>query len=232
MPTASCAGVQISVGLPATAGGAVTTAFTSGAVLSTTAGVVIVSTLPALSVTTAEMVTAPSGGCPLPVAVFHARANPPAATVTAAPMLCAPPVVPVQRHCTLRMPEVPSTASVVSATAAPVTAVPAAGVTTVPRGRVLSTTTVVVAVAVCPALSVTTLQMSYVPSAIVVVSRVAAIAPAAQLPTAPTCRTLERTPDPVSALVPLMVTTPRRKFGAPSGVAATVPVGANVSTVT
>ena len=128
MPTASCAGVQISVGLPATAGGAVTTAFTSGAVLSTTAGVVIVSTLPALSVTTAEMVTAPSGGCPLPVAVFHARAKPPAATVTAAPMLCAPPVVPVQRHCTLRMPEVPSTASVVSATAAPVTAVPAAGV--------------------------------------------------------------------------------------------------------
>src|SRR6185312_12325000 len=100
MPTASWAGVQIKVGLPATAGGAVRTALTSGAVLSTTAGVVIVSTLPAMSVTRAEIVTAPSGGRWLTatVEVFQTRAQPPVAAVTAAPMLCRPPVVPCQRH--------------------------------------------------------------------------------------------------------------------------------------
>src|SRR5712671_1162333 len=106
MPTASCAGVQLSVGLPATAGGAVTTDLTSGAVLSTTAGVVTVTALPALSVMTAETVTAPSGGCPLPVDVFQLRWKPLSGSVMAAPILCAPPVVPVQRHCTLRMPAV------------------------------------------------------------------------------------------------------------------------------
>src|SRR6476646_4400108 len=113
MPTASCAGVQLSVGLPATAGGAVMTDLTSGAVLSTTAGVVTVTALPALSVMTAETDTAPSGGCPLPVDVFQVRTKPPSGFVTAAPMLCTPPIAPAQRHCTLRTPARLSAASVV-----------------------------------------------------------------------------------------------------------------------
>src|SRR3954465_4252767 len=106
MPTASWAGVQIKGGLPATAGGAGRTALTSGAVLSTTAGVVIVSTLPAMSVTRAEIVTAPSGGrwAPATVDVFQTRAQPPVATATGAPMLCCAPAPTAQRHCTLRMP--------------------------------------------------------------------------------------------------------------------------------
>src|SRR4051812_49806404 len=119
MPTASCAAVQLSVGLPATAGGAVTTGLTSGAVLSTTAGVDMVSALPVLSVTIAEMVTGPSGGRALtpPAVVFQTRVQ--GAAPTGAAMLCRTAFAPAQRHWTLRMPAVASAASVASATVVP-----------------------------------------------------------------------------------------------------------------
>src|SRR4029077_19305346 len=72
MPTASCAGVQLSVGLPATAGGAVTTALTSGGLLSTVTWVAAeFSTFPALSVTTTRRKRGPSGGWLFPDAVFQ-----------------------------------------------------------------------------------------------------------------------------------------------------------------
>ena len=101
----------------------------------------------------------PSGGrLAPPFVVFQTR--PHGAARTAAPMLCRTAFAPAQRHWTFRMPAVASAALVESATVVPPTTVPAAGVTTAPSGGVLSTTTVAVAVAVCNALSVATLQTS------------------------------------------------------------------------
>ena len=72
MPFVSCAAVQLMVGLPATAGGAVSTGATSGGVLSTVTGTpAVVVTLPALSVITIWTKSAPS---PTAAAVVsHAR---------------------------------------------------------------------------------------------------------------------------------------------------------------
>src|SRR4051812_916185 len=60
MPFASCAAVQLSVGLPATAGGAVRTGGTSGTVLSTMTLTGTSVWFPAMSVMTARTQSAPS----------------------------------------------------------------------------------------------------------------------------------------------------------------------------
>ena len=57
-------------------------------------------------------------------------------------------------------------------------------------------------------------------------------APVAQAPTGPTSNADERTPEPASSCVPVTVTPPSMKLGAPAmGATATVAFGASVSTV-
>src|SRR4051812_17989565 len=160
MPTASCAGVQFSVGLPATAGGAVSRAAASGFVLSTEMAIAgVFSTLPALSVITRRRKIGPSAGWLLPVAVFQLTAKPLPALLPGMLPLPQPPT-PVVERCqrTVRRPAVASTASVVSVVVPPTTA-PAAGVRIEPSGAVLSTiTTTAAETAVLLDASVATLQ--------------------------------------------------------------------------
>src|SRR5664279_3330391 len=99
MPTSSCPGVHVIVGLPATAGGAETTGARSGGTLSTiTVTGAVVNVFPAGSVMTAESVIGPSGGR-FPAAPPWVFQRPPVPSTIG----WAATVAPVQLHATLVM---------------------------------------------------------------------------------------------------------------------------------
>ena len=119
-----------------------TTALTSGAVLSTviwTAGEG--NTLPALSATRTRRKIGPSGARLGPATVFQVNERLFAGLEGGR---LPQPFAPFTERCQRTARMFASAAFVVSATAAPLTEVPAAGVTTEPVGSVLSTTTWIV----------------------------------------------------------------------------------------